>query len=238
MAAVHCAVFELRQYTLHEGRRDELIELFDNRFVESQEDVDMHVLGQFRVVERPDRFVWFRGFPDMPSRLDGLTRFYLEGEVWARHRDAANATMIDSDDVLLLRPVPGAEDLCAAVTARPTSTGSAPHGVYTSTIHHLREPVDDGVQCWLTETRPALEACGAHIVGVLRSEHASNNFPQLPVREDADVLVVVARYDSHAERRACTDRPEAVEAADSFARFEQAPREELVLEPTSRSALR
>jgi hypothetical protein len=31
------AVIELRQYTLHSNRRDELIELFDREFVETQE---------------------------------------------------------------------------------------------------------------------------------------------------------------------------------------------------------
>ena len=58
-------------------------------------------------------------------------------------------------------------------------------------------------------------------VAVLRSEHAPNNFPQLPVREDADVLVVITRFDSHDEL------PASAPAA-----------ERLILEPTARSALR
>ena len=53
-------------------------------------------------------FVWLRGFDGMEARKDALTAFY-DGPVWAAHRDAANATMIDSDDVLLLKPAwPGA----------------------------------------------------------------------------------------------------------------------------------
>ena len=238
MSPTHCGVLELRQYTLHPGRREELIELFDTHLVESQEEAGMHVLGQFRDIERTDRFVWFRGYPDMPTRRDSLTRFYLEGEVWARHRNAANATMVDSDDVLLLQSVPGAEELCAAVGPRPTAAESEPRGVYTVTIHHLRRPADDGVRHWLTETRPMLEACSPHIVGVLRSEHAPNNFPRLPLRADVDTLVVVTRHASHSERRACAARRAAIEPAHSFARFEAAPPEELILEPTPRSALR
>ncbi len=97
-------VVELRQYTLRPGQREVLVELFDRELVESQEAVGMRVLGQFRDLDRPDRFVWLRGFADLATRRAGLTAFY-GGPVWAAHAAAANATMIDSDDVLLLRPV-------------------------------------------------------------------------------------------------------------------------------------
>ncbi|WP_233609888.1 hypothetical protein [Corallococcus sp. AB049A] len=59
-----CSVFELRQYTLHPGQRDVLISLFDRAFIESQEATGMHIAGQFRDEDRPDRFVWMRGFRD------------------------------------------------------------------------------------------------------------------------------------------------------------------------------
>src|SRR5262245_38793908 len=97
-------IYELRQYTLHPGRRDTLIELFEREFVESQEAVGMRLVGTFRDLDDADRFVWVRGFPDMESRRQALTDFY-HGPVWRAHAAAANATMIDSDDVLLLRPL-------------------------------------------------------------------------------------------------------------------------------------
>jgi hypothetical protein len=46
-------VVELRRYTLHPGARDTLIELFEHELIESQEAVDMHVLGQFRDLDDP-----------------------------------------------------------------------------------------------------------------------------------------------------------------------------------------
>src|SRR5690348_3644035 len=97
-------VVELRQYTLHPGGRDTLIELFDREFVESQEALGARVIGQFRDLDDADRFVWLRGFPDMTSRAEALQAFY-SGPVWKAHAAAANATMLDSDNVLLLRPV-------------------------------------------------------------------------------------------------------------------------------------
>jgi hypothetical protein len=41
------AVIELRQYTLHPGRRDELITLFEREFVETQEAEGIDLIGQF-----------------------------------------------------------------------------------------------------------------------------------------------------------------------------------------------
>lgn len=43
-----CSLLELRQYTLRPGQRDALITLFDQHFVEAQEAVGMHIVGQFR----------------------------------------------------------------------------------------------------------------------------------------------------------------------------------------------
>ncbi len=108
-------LIELRQYLLHAGQRDTLIDLFDREFVEAQEAVGMDVLGQFRDPQRPDYFVWIRGFPDMTARHESLTAFY-EGPVWARHREVANATMVDSDNVMLLRAVTRDDALPATPT--------------------------------------------------------------------------------------------------------------------------
>src|SRR5437773_842113 len=71
-----CPIVELRQYTLHPGKRDVLIDLFDREFVESQEALGMKVIGQFRDLDDPDRFVWLRGFRDMASRAKALQDFY------------------------------------------------------------------------------------------------------------------------------------------------------------------
>src|SRR5215203_6505977 len=120
-----CPIVELRQYTLHPGKRDVLIELFDREFVETQEAVGMSIIGQFRDLDDPDRFVWLRGFDDMPRRAQALGCFY-GGPVWKAHKDQANATMIDSDDVLLLRPVGARSGFPATAAGRPPIGHAAP----------------------------------------------------------------------------------------------------------------
>src|SRR5882672_4745772 len=69
-------VIELRQYRLHPGKRNALIDLFEQSLVEPQEAAGMRVLGQFRDKNDADRFVWLRGFRDMPSRAEALQSFY------------------------------------------------------------------------------------------------------------------------------------------------------------------
>lgn len=96
------SIVEFRQYTLRPGARETLIELFEREFVTGQQAVGITVGGRFRDLDDPDRFVWLRAFPDMAHRRRALEAFYT-GPVWREHRDVANATMIDSDDVLLLR---------------------------------------------------------------------------------------------------------------------------------------
>ena len=64
--------------------------------------------GQFKTVHI--RHVMHMGRVELAAqrRAQGLAAFY-GGPVWQAHRDAANATMVDSDDVFLLRPAwPGA----------------------------------------------------------------------------------------------------------------------------------
>src|SRR3546814_7453021 len=94
---------ELRQYTRFGCQRYTLVDLFERAFVETQEAAGIQVFGRYIDLDDPDRFVWMRGFSDLETRGRALSDFY-GGPAWAAHREAANATMIDSANVLLLRP--------------------------------------------------------------------------------------------------------------------------------------
>ena len=189
----HPQVVELRRYTLHPGRRDALIDLFDREFVESQEAEGMSVMGQFRDLDDPDRFVWLRGFADMAARAHGLQGFY-GGPVWAAHRDAANATMIDSGDVLLLRPAWDGAGL-AHDPARRAEPGirAVPPGAVDVTVFSLNDAAGPALLDFCRARMvPVLRRCGALAQGWYVTEPCPNNFPRLPVREGESVLVGVA----------------------------------------------
>jgi len=178
-------IVELRRYTLHPGQRDVLIELFDREFVESQEATGMLVLGQFRDLGDPDQFVWVRSFPDMATRRTALTAFY-GGPVWKANSAAANATMIDVDNVLLLRPAGrnGGFRLDPAVRDTPAS------GVVVASIYDVPAPADDALVDLFERTVTPL--------GLLRTEYAVNNFPALPIRTGVHKVVL---FTSHADLR-------------------------------------
>ncbi|MBL1097695.1 NIPSNAP family protein [Streptomyces coffeae] len=195
------AVIELRQYTLRPGRRDELIDLFDREFVETQEETGMVVLGQFRDLDDPDRFVWLRGFPNMAVRHRALTAFY-GGPVWAEHGSQANATMVDSDDVLLLRPPSAGSGFAVCPSKRPQASAPAPDRIVSATVWSFPPGRSDGIALIQDGLLPVLRKTGPAPLAVLTTETAHNTFARLPVRTGENVAVVFTSYpDESAYRR-------------------------------------
>jgi hypothetical protein len=228
-------VFELRQYTLRPGQRERLIELFEREFVESQEALGIRLPGQFRDLDDPDRFVWLRGFPGMDVRAAALAAFY-DGPVWRAHREAANATMLDSDDVLLLRPV---RDFALDGLVRPGADVRAPAGLVSATICPVA-PAEAAslARDFEVRLRPWLERHGARVLASFVTEPARNSYPRLPVREGESVLLWFAAFAdvaAHAAHQAaCAAAPDV---AAWLGRLDGPP-ETLRLAPTPRSLLR
>ncbi|MGQ4364239.1 NIPSNAP family protein [Streptomyces sp. SAS_272] len=131
----------------------------------AQQAAGITVDGRFRDLDDPDRFVCLRALSDMAHRRRALEAF-CTGPAWREHRDAANATMTDSDDVLLLpgpgfTPEPGTSEVLATA-CRPAD--AADFDAYAA--RHLSP---------------------GHALH--RTEHAENDLPRLPVptREDARI---------------------------------------------------
>ena len=232
-----CPVVELRQYTLRAGQRDVLVELFDREFVESQEAVGMELIGQFRDLDRPDRFVWLRGFPDMERRRRALEAFY-GGPVWKAHSAAANATMVDVDDVLLLRP-PAPTSGLGPQPPRPAPGTRMPASMVAATICSLEGPANIAVVHH--KLLPALATTGSPPLATFVEEPSENTFPALPVRTGEHVLVWLQRM-AAGDLAADDSRDAQLGAAGAIAHdllpnLAAAP-VQLRLEPTPRSRLR
>ena len=245
-----CAVIELRQYTLHPGKRDTLIDLFDREFVESQEALGMQVIGQFRDLDDPDRFVWLRGFADLPTRARALADFY-GGPVWKAHRELANSTMVDSDNVLLLQPAYGDCGFSSQRIERaaPDARGSGA-GLVVATLYYFDDHFDDHfdapaeadfLEWFARDLAPVLAETGAPVSATLVSHPGPNDFPALPVREGEHVFAWFARfadpaaYERHRDALAALPRWRD-ELAPALRRLPRAP-ETLRLCPTARSRL-
>lgn len=234
-----CSLVELRQYTLHPGQRDTLIELFEREFVETQEAAGMRVLGQFRDLDDGQRFVWLRGFDNMEGRRASLEAFY-GGPVWQAHREAANATMLDSDNVLLLRPAwPGAGIPLHTGTRAAPGARATPPGLLDASIFPLREPAGGDLPALCREVlAPVLRRGGARRLGWYVTEPGANTFPRLPVREGEHVLVGLALFDDLAAFETfARGGTWARDAQPALARWLADPTESHRLVPTARSAL-
>jgi len=237
-----CPVVELRQYTLVPGGRETLIGLFEREFIETQEATGMSVIGQFRDLNNPDRFVWLRGFDDMDARAAQLQEFY-GGPVWKAHRDAANATMIDSDDVLLLRPTsPAAGFQLEKISRAPVGSIMKREGIVVATIYHLGTTKGaDFATFFERELQPHLTNVGIGVLASFVTETHPNTFPGLPVREDANVFVWFSRFpDSETHQRLAAAVGELVrqrEVTTKLAEFTREQPEVLLLSPTARSLL-
>ncbi len=193
-------IVELRQYTLHPGQRDTLIDLFERHFIESQNEVGMDVLAHYRDIDDPDVFVWFRGFRDMVSRGECLSAFYIDGAAWRMHREAANATMLDSDNVLLLREARAGSGFAPASQPRAAiGTSPAAPPLVVVTTYSFAEAADaDFIDFFESTLVPGITAAGAKLLAAYATEQSANNFPRLPVREGENVFVWVAQFDSQA----------------------------------------
>ena len=188
----------------------------------------MTIVGQFRDRRRPDRFVWIRGFSDMASRHQALDRFY-GGPVWAAQRTAANATMLDVSDVLLLRPVRSdggflLEDAQINPGARPPESKTVVAAIYA-----LETRADGGlISQFEQQVAPLLHTHGVTLKGAFVTETSPNTFTRLPVREGEHALVWIGTVDGPA------DRLESIATASTLAGHVPTV---LDLAPTSRSLL-
>jgi hypothetical protein len=236
-------VIELRQYKIVPGKRDTMIALFEREFVESQEELGMRLVGQFRDRDDPSRFTWIRAFPSMAARGKALNAFYF-GPVWQAHRGEANPLLDDNDDVLLLRPAwPGSGfGPPNGQRPRPGAPGR-PTGMVVATIEYLWKQPDEGYAAYFRDTlAPAYRAAGLPVLAAYSPETEPNNFPRLYVRQSERLLVWFTRVANPAAYQAAQRKLRATAVwrgslRPALANYRERTPQVLMLSPTPRSLL-
>ncbi len=190
-----CAIVELRQYTVLPGKREVLVDLYDRHFIESQESAGIAVIGQFRVIDDPNRFFWLQGFDGMSARLASFKRFY-SGVTWKSYRGTVNAVLLDNDNVLLLHPAQTGSGFARPSQPRPPlGTVRRGNGIAVATIYDLRDSTEQNFNDFFERTvRPVVESHGAKIIATLVTDNSPNNFPALPVRTNTNVFLWMACF--------------------------------------------
>jgi hypothetical protein len=152
--------------------------------------------------------------------------------------------MIDSDNVLLLRPVSSRSGFPAPAAARmPVGSSPAPARVLI-TIYYRDQPFDETFSCFFeSEVRPVLLSTGATPLACFQTEPAENTFPALPVRAGENVFVWLAQFPTPA---LLADHLHQLERSGSWRRrvlptlsaLTRGAPQQLRLAPTARSLLR
>lgn len=231
-------VIELRRYTIKDGRTDDFARYFETWFPEAFQQLGAIALGQFTEPGEPNKFTWMRAFHHMDARATANAAFYY-GPVWKEHRSTLNDLMVDSDDVLLLRPLDAAHGVPALGAVDPVREPGGAQGLVVAQIFPIKPDATREFERAAPAAFGLYREAGAHDAGLLVTPDAPNNFPQLPVRTDGPYLVWLGVFDGIDTVR--TRLPSvAVQVASQLAATGLLRGEPtlLVLRPTPRSRLR
>jgi hypothetical protein len=145
--------------------------------------------------------------------------------------------MIDSDNVLLLRPARPASGFAMENAERqPHGASENPPGVIVATICHLKEETrDDFVDFFEQKILPELIRTDMSVLSYFVTEDHPNTFPALPVRENANVFVWFSSFLDQTALANSIHRTESV-TEELATRLKEHP-EILRLLPTPRSRL-
>lgn len=229
---------EFRRYTIKPGEREHFVRYFDTWFPEAFQQVGAIAAGSFQERSNDTGFTWIRGFHTIDDRAVANAAFYY-GSVWNEHRDAVNALIADSDNVLLLRPLNPDQGLLVLPAVDPVTEQKGAQGVIVAEVFAVKK---GEVEEFGTEAEPVFaqyRAAGAREAGILVTLDVGNNFPQLPIRTDGPYLVWLGILrDNQALNGQFT--PVARQATEGFQASEhlRAAPELIVLDPTPRSRMR
>ena len=242
-------VIEIRHYIQQEGQGQNFIDYFEEHFIGSQEEHGMAILGQLRVIGKPDETVWIRAFENMESRSRGLKGFYF-GPVWAKYSQALAQVHAGINSAYLLKPMENMNDLTKGHMAQDVAstlaagTISAVTGVVVLDFYYTKPgELSNFTKFFEERLKPAITEQGHEILGHFVSELATNDIPQMPVVQDENLLVVIAVYSSLGEYQLKNDEFYASEGwvselDDAVQAMLAKEVETLLLQPSLRSPLR
>ncbi|HTE34349.1 MAG TPA: hypothetical protein VK666_28410 [Chryseolinea sp.] len=191
-------VLELRNYVLRPGRREDFTRLFEEDLVQPQKALLGYPLGQYRVKDNDDNFCWFRGFANMQTRSAFLPSFY-HGSIWTQYRAAANAMIINNDNVHLLKPIVLEHDSLVPAKGIDRALLYPGNKIAVVDFYTSNTKLDQLLKTFSRSYLAILDECGIHSYSLWISELEVNDFPQLPVFQDKNLLVAITFYENELD---------------------------------------
>ena len=231
-------VIELRRYTVKNGARTKFAQYFESFFPEAIEQTGAIVAGTFFERNHSNGFTWIRGFHNMEDRAIDDAEFYY-GPVWKEHRKTMNDLLMDSDNVLQLRPLSTERGVAIFPPVDPLAVTDGVRGIVVALICPIKANDLDAFAQQAESSFANYRMTGAREVGLLVTVDAANNFPQLPVRTDGPYLVWLGLLkDNETLERELTPAVEnSIRTLTATGLLRSAP-EFIILDPTPRSRLR
>ncbi|MFL5740200.1 MAG: hypothetical protein ACJ75B_08280 [Flavisolibacter sp.] len=191
-------VIELRNYVTKPGLRDSFIHYFEENFVQSQESLGGFLLGRYRIKGEEDHFCWIRGFENMQSRSQFLPSFY-NGTFWKEHRSVANSMLANNDNVYLLRPMVLQQDSLKPVPYVDSRSLLPRPGIAVIRLYIANTKLPKLMTLFAKEYLSLLRECGFRDYSIWTSEMEPNTFPQLPVFQDPNLMVLISFFPNESE---------------------------------------
>lgn len=177
-------IIDLRNYTLKPHTRDKFIDRCEEIIFPEQKRLGATILGIFCEADNPNKIIWLRAMPDMAERKRILTAFYSKGEVWKTNRREVNSWIVDSDNVLLVKPV---SDLMTS------TTNTNDHSIVVMYTCLGKAPFDIAQE--LDDVSEAISNIGGRLLVKLETDPSKNNYPLHPIRTGEFGFVLFASFD-------------------------------------------
>jgi hypothetical protein len=103
-------IFELRQYRIKNGQRDNWVRLMETEIIPFQVSHGMVVVGSFVGEEEPDLYVWLRRFESEEERVRQYHDVY-QSERWLEAIKPQIDLMLDRETMQVTRLIPTAKSV-------------------------------------------------------------------------------------------------------------------------------
>jgi hypothetical protein len=94
--------FELREYRIKDGKRDELVRLMEEKIIPLQVSKGIVIIGSFVAMDDPDLYVWIRRF-ESEEESERLYKEVYESDYWVNEIRPQIAEMLDRERVRITR---------------------------------------------------------------------------------------------------------------------------------------
>jgi hypothetical protein len=190
---IRIKVIELRNYLLRPGTRENYINAFESLLLDTLNARKNYVLGQYRVNEEKDHFVWIRGFDDMPLRKYALESFF-GSQHWAKVQSEPGKYLIGYTNVYLLKPLSFSKGVIDSISTFDANWFGRDKGVTVVDFYVANGMRDQLLDFVRIKYDSLIHAAGVKDISYWISETTPNNFPDLPVFQDKNLLATISFF--------------------------------------------